>query len=183
MQCKATDLPGVLLLQPKVHRDTRGWFKEYFRQDVLAELLPGAKPFVQDNLSCSAKGVLRGLHWQRAPHAQAKLVQLVRGATYTVVADVRPTSATFCRWTGMTLHARQHQLLWIPEGFAHGFLALADHTCVLYKTTAYYSPEHAMAVSWRSPRLNIQWPQLDVPIVLSEQDRCAPDTVPVCAGY
>jgi len=170
-----TRLPGVLLLEQQVHHDARGWFKECFRQDALQAALPDAKPFVQDNLSRSAKGVLRGLHWQRAPHAQGKLVQLVSGTTYTVVADVRPESATFCRWAGLHLRAREHRMLWIPEGFAHGFLALEDDTCVLYKTTAYYQPDHAMAVSWKSPQLNIQWPRLDVPIVLSEQDRLAPD--------
>jgi len=174
-----TALPGVLLFEQTVHHDARGWFKECFRQDALQDVAPDAKPFVQENLSCSAKGVLRGLHWQRAPHAQAKLVQLAAGTTYTVVADVRPASETFCRWVGLHLHAHAHHMVWIPEGFAHGFLALQDHTCVLYKTTAYHQPDHALAVSWKSPKLNIQWPRVDVPLILSEQDRLAPDDLPV----
>jgi len=172
-----TALPDVLMFEPLVHHDARGWFKECFRQDALQDLLPEGKSFIQDNLSRSTKGVLRGLHWQRAPHAQAKLVQLVTGASYTVVVDVRPQSDTFCRWVGLHLHA--HRMLWIPEGFAHGFLALADDTYVLYKTTAYYQPDHAMSVSWASPQLNIRWPHIDVPIVLSEQDRLAPDFLPM----
>jgi len=178
MQAIPTALPGVLLFEQALHHDARGWFKECFRQDALQAALPDAKPFVQDNLSCSAKGVLRGLHWQRAPHAQGKLVQLLSGATYTVIVDVRPESDTFCRWLGVSLRAHEHRMLWIPEGFAHGFLALEDHTHVLYKTTAYYQPEYAMTVSWKSPQLNIPWPQVDVPIVLSEQDRLAPDRLP-----
>jgi len=176
MQRIPTCLPGVWLLEQTVHHDARGWFKECWRQDDLQAFLPGIR-FVQENLSCSAKGVLRGLHWQRAPHAQGKWIQLVSGATYTVAADVRPESPTFCRWVGLHLHAQRHQSVWIPEGFAHGFLALEDDTCVLYKTTDYYRPDHAMAVSWASPQLNIRWPEIDAPIVLSEQDRFAPDGV------
>jgi len=172
-----TALPGVLLLEQPVHHDARGWFKECFRLDALQDLLPEGKSFVQDNLSCSAKGVLRGLHWQRPPHAQAKLVQRVSGATYTVVVDIRPASGTFRHWIGLHLNAQCNHMLWIPEGFAHGFLALEDRTCVFYKTTAYYQPAYAMTVSWQSPQLNIQWPKIDVPIVLSEQDRLAPDDI------
>jgi len=178
MQRIATDLPDVWLFEQSVHHDARGWFKECFRQEALQAFLPGVH-FVQDNLSRSAKGVLRGLHWQRAPHAQGKLVQLVSGCTYTVVADVRPASQTFCRWVGLALSARQHRMLWVPEGYAHGFLALADDTCVLYKTTDYYRPDHAMAVSWKSSQLNILWPSIDAPFILSEQDRLAPDRLPV----
>jgi len=174
----ATALPDVWLFEQQVHHDARGWFKECVRQDRLRAFLPQVH-FVQDNLSRSAKGVLRGLHWQRAPHAQGKLVQLVSGATYTVVADVRPESDMFCRWIGLTLHAQEHRMLWIPEGFAHGFLALADDTCVLYKTTDYYHPDHAMTVSWASPQLNVEWPTIDAPLILSEQDRLAPDDLPV----
>jgi len=172
-----TSLPGVWLFEQQVHYDARGWFKECLRLDDLQAYLPGVN-FVQENLSHSAKGVLRGLHWQRAPHAQGKLVQLVSGATYTVAVDVRPESPTFCRWVGLHLHAQRHQSVWIPAGFAHGFLALEDDTGVLYKTTDYYRPDHAMAVSWASPQLNIQWPEINAPFVLSEQDECAPDRVP-----
>jgi len=171
-------LPDVLLLRQAVRYDARGWFKECFRNDMLQGIVSGIKPFVQDNISCSAKGVLRGLHWQCAPHAQGKLVQVLSGATYTVAVDVRPASATYTHWVGIYLHAQQHQALWIPEGFAHGFLVLHDQTCVFYKTTDYFDPACNRVVSWKSPQLGIQWPNLDVPLILSEQDRLAPDALP-----
>jgi len=172
-----TSIPDVVLIEPTIYKDERGWFMESFNEiRFQAELqklgLPIPRPFVQDNHSCSKKGVLRGLHYQRAPHAQGKLVRVVSGAAYDVAVDIRPTSPTFGKWVGVELSAANKHMLWIPEGFAHGFVAREDGTEFMYKTTDYYAKECEAAIRWDDPNLAIQWPE-QIQIVLSEKDKKA----------
>lgn len=157
-----TALPDVVIVEPAVFADERGWFMESFNEQRFhAELaacgLPLPRAFVQDNHSCSARGVLRGLHFQTAPHAQGKLVRVVRGAAFDVAVDLRPGSASFGRWVGVELTADNRRQLWIPEGFAHGFVALEDDTHFLYKTTDYYAKDCERAIRWDDPALAIDW--------------------------
>jgi dTDP-4-dehydrorhamnose 3,5-epimerase len=160
-----TRLPDVVIIEPTVFKDDRGWFLESFNEkrfkDGLTNLgLPLPRPFVQDNHSCSAKGVLRGLHYQLPPHAQGKLVRVVKGAAFDVAVDIRPGSATFGQWAGALLDANNHHQLWIPEGFAHGFMALEDDTHFLYKTTDVYAKDCEGAIVWNDPDIGIEWPSL-----------------------
>jgi len=173
-----TSIPDVVLIEPTIYEDERGWFMESFNETRFrAELqklgLPIPRPFVQDNHSCSKKGVLRGLHYQRAPHAQGKLVRVVSGAAYDVAVDIRPASPTFGKWVGVELSSANKHMLWIPEGFAHGFLALKDGTEFMYKTTGYYSRESEAAIRWNDPGLNILWPKISYEINVSIKDGCA----------
>lgn len=179
MQVLPTRLPEVLLLQPTVHADERGWFMESFNeQRFLAELsqrgLPAPRRFVQDNHSMSRRGVLRGLHYQLPPHAQGKLVRVARGRAFDVAVDIRRGSATFGQWVGAELSADNLRQLWIPEGFAHGFVALEDDTHFLYKTTDFYSRECERSLLWSDPRIGIEWP-LDglVPLVAAKDAAAA----------
>ena len=179
MKFVALDIPDVVLIEPAVFADERGWFMESFNQAKFdAGLkglgLPCPEPFVQDNHSCSLKGVLRGLHYQLPPHAQGKLVRVVQGAAFDVAVDIRPGSPTFGRWVGVTLTAANHHQLWIPPGFAHGFLTLEDHTHFLYKTTHGYNKASEASVASHDPAIGIQWPSIDGPILLSEKDQHAP---------
>lgn len=158
-----TAIPDVVIIEPTVYTDERGWFMESFNEprfhQGLRDLgLPIPRPFVQDNHSCSHKGVLRGLHYQRAPHAQGKLVRVVRGAVWDVAVDVRPGSGTYGKWVGLELTGDNRRQLWIPEGFAHGFLAVEDGTEFVYKTTAVYVREAEGAILWSDPKLAISWP-------------------------
>lgn len=157
-----TDLPDVWLLEPERFTDERGWFMESFSERTFAALCRqhGIVPpvFVQDNHSCSHAGVLRGLHFQRAPYAQGKLVRVVSGSAWDVAVDVRPDSPTFGRWTAAELSAENARQLWLPAGFAHGFLALSDNTQVLYKTTAFYCPQSEVAIRWDDADLAVAWP-------------------------
>ncbi|HCD8986251.1 TPA: dTDP-4-dehydrorhamnose 3,5-epimerase, partial [Citrobacter freundii] len=136
-----TEIPEVIIFEPKVFGDERGFFMESFNQRLFEEATGRKVEFVQDNHSKSSKGVLRGLHFQRAPYAQGKLVRCVSGEVYDVAVDIRKNSKTFGRWVGITLSAENKKQLWIPEGFAHGFMTLTDNTEFLYKTTNYYHPE------------------------------------------
>ena len=163
MKLQRTPLPGVLLVEPALFADERGWFMESFNQPrwdaalrALGEPVPAA--FVQDNHSCSRAGVLRGLHYQLAPRAQGKLVRVVQGAAYDVALDLRRGSATFGRWHGVELSAANRLQLWIPPGFAHGFLALQDETHFLYKTTDLYDRECERCIRWDDPAIGIDWP-------------------------
>lgn len=163
MKLLPTDLPGVVIVEPAVFGDERGWFMESWNQarfDAgLRELgLPAPRPFVQDNHSCSSAGVLRGLHYQLPPHPQGKLVRVVRGAAFDVAVDIRRGSPTFGRWVGVELTADNHRQLWIPEGFAHGFLALEDDTHFLYKTTDVYARDCERSLRWDDPAIGIAWP-------------------------
>ena len=163
MKLLPTDLPGVVVIEPAVFGDDRGWFMESWNaqrfEAGLRELgLPVPRPFVQDNHSCSHAGVLRGLHFQLPPHPQGKLVRVVQGAVFDVAVDIRRGSPHFGRWTGVELSAANRRQLWIPEGFAHGFLALQDDTHFLYKTTDVYARDCERSLLWSDPDIGIDWP-------------------------
>ncbi len=163
MKFTATALPGVVTIEPAQFGDDRGWFMESFNQQRfeagLRELgLPVPRPFVQDNHSCSQAGVLRGLHYQLPPHPQGKLVRVTRGVAFDVAVDIRQGSPTFGRWVGVELSAANRRQLWIPEGFAHGFVALEDGTEFLYKTTDFYARECERSLRWNDPAIAIAWP-------------------------
>jgi dTDP-4-dehydrorhamnose 3,5-epimerase len=165
------DLPEVLLLQPRVLRDARGHFFESWHTERYAALGVEAT-FVQDNVSHSTRGVLRGLHLQH-PDGQGKLITVLRGAIYDVAVDVRRGSPRFGRWCGATLTADDARQLWIPPGFAHGFLVLGDDALVVYKCTAHYSPTSELTIAWNDPEVDVEWP-LDGAPVLSPRDAEAP---------
>ena len=161
MRVTPTALPEVLILEPKVFGDERGFFMESFNQRAFDAALDRHVEFVQDNHSCSSAGVLRGLHYQLPPHPQGKLVRVVRGAAFDVAVDIRRGSPHFGRWTGVELTAENRRQLWIPEGFAHGFLALQDDTHFLYKTTDVYARDCERALRWDDPAIGIDWPCID----------------------
>ena len=174
MQTRATPLPGLLILEPKVFGDERGFFLESFNQRAFDAAVGHSVNFVQDNHSCSERGVLRGLHYQLPPHAQGKLVRVVRGSAFDVAVDVRRGSATFGRWFGVTLDATSQRQLWIPPGFAHGFLALEADTHFLYKTTDYYARDCERAIVWNDATIGIDWPALGGAPLLAAKDAAAP---------
>lgn len=167
-----TDLPGVVILEPRVFGDARGFFLESWNARSFAEAGLDI-PFVQDNHSRSARGVLRGMHFQRQ-HSQGKLVRVIRGAVYDVAVDVRRSSPHFGRWVGVELSAANHRMLWVPPGFGHGFLVLEDDTDLVYKVTDYYHPESDTSFAWNDPALAISWPDLGVAPTLSPRDAVAP---------
>lgn len=152
-----TELPEVLILEPRVFGDARGFFMESFNARAFAEATGVALPFVQDNHSRSAHGVLRGLHYQIA-QPQGKLVRVASGRVFDVAVDMRRSSPRFGRWVGVELSADNHRQLWVPPGFAHGFLVLSDGCDFLYKTTDYYAPQHERCLRWDDPQLGIRWP-------------------------
>ena len=166
-------LPEVILLHPRVFADGRGWFYESFNEAAFAQATGCDVRFVQDNHSRSSKGVLRGLHFQLPPHAQGKLVRVVRGAVYDVAVDVRRSSPTFGQWVAAELSEENRCQLWIPAGFAHGFLALTDGAEVLYKTTDRWEASAERSIAWNDPGLGIEWPSQEVP-QLSPKDAAAP---------
>ena len=166
-----TAIADVLILEPRVFGDARGFFFESFNQrDFEAATGLQGVTFVQDNHSRSARGVLRGLHYQVPPHAQGKLVRVVRGAVFDVAVDIRPGSPTYGRWVGVELSESNHRQLWLPPGLAHGFLTLSLEADFLYKTTDYYSPAHERCIRWDDPALAIEWPLGGRAPVLSEKD-------------
>ena len=179
MNITLTDLPGVLVLEPKVFADERGFFFESFNQRAFCAAVGQAVTFVQDNHSRSQRGVLRGLHYQLPPHAQGKLVRVMRGSAFDVAVDIRRGSVTFGHWFGATLDATSHRQMWIPAGFAHGFLALEDDTHFLYKTTDYYARDCERAIAWNDPAIGIDWP-----LPLAAAPRLAPKdaTAPALAA-
>jgi dTDP-4-dehydrorhamnose 3,5-epimerase len=165
------EIPEVILIEPKVFQDERGFFMEVYKTSDFAQF--GIKDnFVQDNHSCSARGTLRGLHYQKHPMAQAKLVRCVRGAIFDVAVDIRKGSPTYGKWVGVILSATNKKMLYVPVGFAHGFLALEDESEVIYKVSNLYSPEHEAGIIWNDPEIDIKWPW-DNPI-LSERDKTWP---------
>jgi len=170
MKVTRTALPGVLIIEPKVFGDDRGFFLESFNQREFDAAVGEHVEFVQDNHSRSQRGVLRGLHYQLPPHAQGKLVRVVQGRIFDVAIDLRRSSANFGRWIGVELSAANHVQVWISAGFAHGFLVLSDSAEVLYKTTGFYAPQAEMCIRWDDPALAIDWPAIE-PIVLSAKDR------------
>ncbi|KQV95916.1 dTDP-4-dehydrorhamnose 3,5-epimerase [Rhizobacter sp. Root1221] len=174
MKVTPTALPEVLLLEPKVFGDERGFFMESFNQKLFDDAVGYPVTFVQDNHSRSAKGVLRGLHYQLPPHAQGKLVRAVSGAVFDVAMDMRRSSPNFGKWVGYELSAENKRMLWIPPGFAHGFLVVSESADFLYKTTDYYMPQAEGAVRWNDPTVGIAWPTLGADPQLSSKDRDAP---------
>jgi dTDP-4-dehydrorhamnose 3,5-epimerase len=162
-------IADVLLIEPRVFGDARGFFFESFNQRAFAQATGLDVNFVQDNHSKSAKGVLRGLHYQ-VIHPQGKLVRVVAGEVFDVAVDIRPDSPTFGRWVGEMLSADNNRQLWIPPGLAHGFLVLSDSAEFLYKTTDYYAPEHERCLAWNDPAVAIAWPDLGSPPQLSAKD-------------
>lgn len=174
MNVTATQLPDVLVFEPKVFGDERGFFLESFSQRAFDAAAGPGHQFVQDNHSRSAKGVLRGLHFQLPPHAQGKLVRVTAGAVFDVAVDMRRSSPTFGRWVGVELSATNHRQLWIPPGFAHGFLVLSETADFLYKTTAYYAPQAEGSVRWDDPTIGIEWPDIGMAPQLSPKDQQAP---------
>ncbi|EET9131725.1 dTDP-4-dehydrorhamnose 3,5-epimerase [Escherichia coli] len=164
-----TEIPDVLIFEPKVFGDERGFFMESFNQKVFEEAVGRKVEFVQDNHSKSSKGVLRGLHYQLEPYAQGKLVRCVVGEVFDVAVDIRKSSPTFGKWVGVNLSAENKCQLWIPEGFAHGFLVLSEIAEFVYKTTNYYHPESEGCIKWDDSFLMIDWP--NKPIAISEKDK------------
>ncbi len=170
MKVTPTAIPDVLVIEPKVFGDSRGFFYESFNQRVFAEATGQTLNFVQDNHSKSAYGVLRGLHYQ-LQQPQGKLVRVVRGAVFDVAVDIRQQSAHFGKWVGMELSQENHKQMWVPPGFAHGFLVLSEDAEFLYKTTDYYAPQHERCIAWNDPTIAIDWPRLSSAPVLSAKDR------------
>ncbi|WP_271409665.1 dTDP-4-dehydrorhamnose 3,5-epimerase [Pseudomonas sp. Q1-7] len=169
MNVITTELQDVLILEPRLFGDDRGFFYESFNARTFAEATGVDRDFVQDNHSRSQRGVLRGLHYQ-LQQAQGKLVRVVQGEVFDVAVDVRRSSPTFGRWVGVHLSAENKRQLWVPEGFAHGFLVLSDYAEFLYKTTDYYAPEHERCIRWDDPDLAIDWPLTEAP-QLSAKDK------------
>jgi dTDP-4-dehydrorhamnose 3,5-epimerase len=164
---KATPLaiPDVILLEPRVFGDDRGFFFESYNRQAFREATGVDPDFVQDNHSRSVKGVLRGLHYQLPPKAQGKLVRVTVGEVFDVAVDIRPGSATFGKWVGEVLSAENKRQMWIPPGFAHGFLTLSETAEFLYKTTDYYSPEHERCIGWNDEYVGVVWPLKSLPIL------------------
>ena len=170
MKVTPAAIDDVLIIEPQVFGDARGFFYESFNQKAFNEATGLDVNFVQDNHSCSVKGVLRGLHYQ-VHQPQAKLVRVVRGEIFDVVVDLRKSSPTFGQWVGVILSAANRRQLWIPHGFAHGFLSLSDEAEVLYKTTDYYAPQHERCIAWNDAQIAIGWPVAHNAPVLSVKDQ------------
>lgn len=174
MKATPTAIPEVMVIEPKVFGDARGFFYESFNQQTFNEVTGTNLEFVQDNHSRSTKGVLRGLHYQLPPHAQGKLVRVVRGAVWDVAVDIRQGSPTFGKWVAEELTEYSHKQFWIPPGFAHGFVVLSESADFLYKTTNYYAPQSDRGIVWNDPQIGIQWPDLGMDWLLSDKDRKQP---------
>ena len=173
MKVTRTEIPEVLILEPKVFGDARGFFLESYNEKVFREATGLSLNFVQDNHSRSGKGVLRGLHYQ-LQQPQGKLVRVVRGAVFDVAVDIRRSSPTFGKWVGVELSEDNQRQFWVPPGFAHGFLVLSEIADFLYKTTDYYAPQHERCIAWDDPEIGITWPLsgADIPSpLLSAKDR------------
>lgn len=174
MNVITTAIEGVLILEPKVFGDARGFFMESFNQKAFNDAVGYEVTFVQDNHSRSSKGVLRGLHYQRPPHAQGKLVRVTQGSVFDVAVDMRRESPTFGQWVGVELSGENHRQLWLPVGMAHGFLVTSDSADFLYKTTDYYAPKAEGCVLWSDPALGIEWPDVGTTPLLAAKDAAAP---------
>lgn len=174
MKLLPTKLEGLFEVEPKVFGDARGFFYESWNQQAFDEAVGSTVRFVQDNHSRSRRGVLRGLHFQRAPQAQGKLVRCVRGSVFDVAVDLRAGSPTFGQWEGRELSEHNQRQFWIPPGFAHGFLVLSDSADFLYKTTDFYAPQHEGCLRWDDPAVGIRWPMLGEEYTLADKDRAAP---------
>ena len=174
MKIVDTAITDVKIIEPAVFGDDRGFFFESFNQAKFNQAVGYDVAFVQDNHSRSAKGVLRGLHYQLPPHPQGKLVRCVVGEVFDVAVDIRKSSPTFGQWVGVYLSAENKRQLWIPPGFAHGFLTLSEYAEFLYKTTDYWAKDCEQAIIWNDPSIAIDWPAIDGQPLLSEKDRLAP---------
>lgn len=170
MNYKKLAIPEVVLFEPRVFGDDRGFFFESFNQKIFKDATGLDREFVQDNHSKSSYGVLRGLHYQLAPMAQGKLVRVTQGEVFDVAVDIRKGSPTFGQWVGAILSAENKNQLWVPEGFAHGFITLSESAEFLYKTTNFYSPEHERSIAWNDPAIGIEWPRSDQ-VLLSAKDQ------------
>jgi len=170
MQASRLAIPDVILIEPKVFGDDRGFFYESFTQFRFEEIIGRKVDFVQDNHSKSQRNVLRGLHYQLPPRAQGKLVRVIQGEVFDVAVDIRKGSPTFGKWVGALLSANNKKQLWVPEGFAHGFVTLSETAEFLYKTTNYYAPELERCIAWNDPTINIDWQLVDIP-TLSGKDQ------------
>lgn len=173
MNVTKTAIPDVFIFEPKVFGDERGFFFESFNHKQFEEAVGYSVTFVQDNHSKSSKGVLRGLHYQLPPHAQGKLVRCTAGEVFDVAVDIRKSSPTFGQWVGVHLSAENKRQLWIPEGFAHGFVTLSDTAEFLYKTTNYYAPQSDRGIIWNDSDIGIDWPSLPHEFILSGKDAIA----------
>ncbi|MEP7298745.1 MAG: dTDP-4-dehydrorhamnose 3,5-epimerase [Burkholderiales bacterium] len=170
MKVVPSAIEGVLILEPEVFGDERGFFMESFNQKRFDQAVGRHVEFVQDNHSRSRKGVLRGLHWQRPPHAQGKLVRVTQGRVFDVAVDIRHGSATFGKWVGVELSGENHRQFWLPTGMAHGFLVTSDSADFLYKTTDYYAPQAEGCIRWDDPALAIAWPDVGAAPAVSAKD-------------
>jgi dTDP-4-dehydrorhamnose 3,5-epimerase len=168
--CEKTEIPDLLIITHEMFEDDRGFFVESYRQNALAEF--GLPDFVQDNHSRSVKGVLRGLHYQLEPKSVGKLVRCMRGEIFDVAVDIRQGSPAYGQWFGLNLSQANRKMLYVPPGFAHGFLTLSDNAEVFYKMSGYYSQEHDRGMRWNDPAVGVVWP--DIPPLLSEKDAKAP---------
>lgn len=173
MQAIPTAIPEVLIIEPKVFGDARGFFFESYNARAFAQATGLDVNFVQDNHSRSARGVLRGLHYQ-LKQPQGKLVRVVRGSVYDVAVDVRKSSPTFGRWVGVELSESNQRELWVPAGFAHGFLVTSESADFLYKTTDYYAPEHERCIAWNDPAIGIEWPFDGAPVLSAKDQQGVP---------
>lgn len=169
MEVIETAIPDVKILKPKKFGDDRGFFMESYNQQRFEDLTGVQAQFVQDNHSRSAKNVLRGLHYQ-IQQAQGKLVRVIAGQVFDVAVDLRQSSETYGQWVGVYLDDKAHEMLWVPAGFAHGFVVLSDMADFIYKTTDYYAPEYERCIRWDDPGLKIDWPLTDTPL-LSDKDK------------
>ena len=171
MTVEEIQIAGVKMITPDVHGDARGFFMETFHTERYATEAGISDAFVQDNVSVSQKGVLRGLHFQKAPHGQGKLVSVLKGKVFDVAVDIRKNSDTFGQWVGVELSGENHKQLWIPDGLAHGYLTLEDDTIFSYKCTGVYAPEADSGVIWNDPDLAIAWPDVGMAPIVSEKDQ------------
>ena len=179
MNLTRTEIPELLIIEPRVFGDARGFFMESFNARSFRELTGLDVDFVQDNHSRSGRGVLRGLHYQ-LPQPQGKLVRVTAGRVFDVAVDVRKSSPTFGKWVGVELSGENHRQFWVPQGFAHGFVVLSETADFLYKTTDYYAPQFEHCIRWDDPALSIAWPVTDP--ILSEKDRLYPTLSEIAAG-
>lgn len=168
-----TEIKDIILIKPKIFKDKRGYFFESFREDLMHKEIEKIK-FIQDNESKSSRGVLRGLHYQRYPFEQSKLVRVVHGKIFDVAVDIRKDSSTFGKWVGIELSSENKYSLFVPKGFAHGFLVLSDFAIVQYKVDNIYSKEHEGGINFNDPTIDIDWPIISNQIILSDKDRLLP---------
>ena len=171
MKVTALSIPDILLIEPKVYKDNRGFFFESFNQATFEKETNLSPTFVQENHSRSNKGVLRGLHYQLPPKAQDKIVRVVNGEIFDVVVDIRKGSSTFGKWIGEILTDKNKKQIWIPKGFAHGFVVLSEIAEVIYKTTDYYAPQYERCIRWDDPKLSIDWNLNEENLFLSKKDK------------